>query len=911
MNQKHNRTITFEYQGARWVRADLHLHSPGAFSFKLPVGMNPVRDKKEIIKQYVDQLRNQSIGIGAVTDYQGIHEEWFPELQAAARKQEIVLFPGAELSFKGPKHGLHVLAVFPLDMDPAAINRLILHLDRSPAQPLWEQNGKHRDIDPEKSIKESLQKLKAESGAVLVFPHPNDQNGIFKSYRAQDAAELIAEVCPDAIEQFSDADRQRLLTTAKITPEILRKIASVEFSDPKCIEEIGAKTRPGGSSRTTYFKLSVCENIQPLRLALHDWEILVRVGDRPGVGYTHLTAFEVDGSGFLGNLRLTFSPELNVLVGGRGVGKSAILECIRYVIDLPAYAPTEYRENLVQYALGSGGKAMLYVEQVIQPQVRRHYRFERVWGESPRVFESEPEREVELTPLDVLGDREYPLFFGQREIYEISRDERRRLRLLDEIIGRQAQAKIIEVRKLETRLKENARGILDRRRYLQEREEIEQRLKEIQHQIALYEQHGVAGKLRQATTLAADEQRLRQAQAQIQESLEEWQSLEEEWHGRWENLGRQLDEGESQLNALLAQGAQIINSLQSEFQEVLQQGKNKIEQALKQLKALSAEWEKQKRSFDEEVRGIKQQLGEQALDPDQLIRLTEEQTRLKPRLTTLKKILKEIDGLYQQRRELLGQLRGARRLVWQLRHNTAKEITGKLQERVRIEVDYRGQREAFIETLRSFFQGSNLDRKSIERMVESGQAVDGYAIAEVVRAGASGLEEKFELTATRAQQIVSFLSQDEMRLLDLEIHSPEDAVRVYLKLDEKNELPLEKLSDGQRATAMLLLLLIQEERLLLVDQPEEDLDNRFIYDDIVQILRQQKRRRQLLAATHNPNIPVLGNAELIIALEASAGQASINALGGVDRRQVQDFVKKVMEGGEDAFRRRAEKYGWA
>jgi DNA repair ATPase RecN len=90
----------------------------------------------------------------------------------------------------------------------------------------------------------------------------------------------------------------------------------------------------------------------------------------------------------------------------------------------------------------------------------------------------------------------------------------------------------------------------------------------------------------------------------------------------------------------------------------------------------------------------------------------------------------------------------------------------------------------------------------------------------------------------------------------------------------------------------------------------DDLDNRFIYEDIVRILRTQKGTRQIIVATHNPNIPVLGDAELIVALEASERKAYVREQGAVDRESVREAVKKIMEGGEEAFRRRAEKYGW-
>jgi hypothetical protein len=104
-------------------------------------------------------------------------------------------------------------------------------------------------------------------------------------------------------------------------------------------------------------------------------------------------------------------------------------------------------------------------------------------------------------------------------------------------------------------------------------------------------------------------------------------------------------------------------------------------------------------------------------------------------------------------------------------------------------------------------------------------------------------------------------------------------------------------------------------RALVLDQPEDDLDNRFIYDDIVAILREQKglrepaKRRQIITATHNANIPVLGDAELVIGLEARDGRTKVLTRGSIDDSNIRHLIRALMEGGEEAFRRRAEKYG--
>lgn len=126
---------------------------------------------------------------------------------------------------------------------------------------------------------------------------------------------------------------------------------------------------------------------------------------------------------------------------------------------------------------------------------------------------------------------------------------------------------------------------------------------------------------------------------------------------------------------------------------------------------------------------------------------------------------------------------------------------------------------------------------------------------------------------------------------------------------------LGKLSSGQKATALLLLAFAQGGRPLVLDQPEEDLDNRFVYNDVVSLLRAEKgvavasRRRQIIVATHNANIPVNGDAELVLSLADEGGRCVVRTRGSIDDATVRNEIRTVLEGGADAFSRRAEKYG--
>jgi len=121
--------------------------------------------------------------------------------------------------------------------------------------------------------------------------------------------------------------------------------------------------------------------------------------------------------------------------------------------------------------------------------------------------------------------------------------------------------------------------------------------------------------------------------------------------------------------------------------------------------------------------------------------------------------------------------------------------------------------------------------------------------------------------------------------------------------------PLQELSPGQRCSAILPLLLLSGEYPLVIDQPEENLDNRLIRQVIVNILASMKLRRQVIIATHNPNLPVLGDAEQCVVLQASGRDlTSIVAVGNLDSPQVARYITDIMEGGREAFQYRQSIY---
>ncbi len=116
------------------------------------------------------------------------------------------------------------------------------------------------------------------------------------------------------------------------------------------------------------------------------------------------------------------------------------------------------------------------------------------------------------------------------------------------------------------------------------------------------------------------------------------------------------------------------------------------------------------------------------------------------------------------------------------------------------------------------------------------------------------------------------------------------------------------LSSGQKNTAILSLLLSHGQGPVLIDQPEDELDSEFLYGELVPLIRKAKVKRQLIIVTHNANIPVNGDAELIYALKATGGRGVCISQGGLDNSSVAKDVLDIMEGSEEAFKKRQAKY---
>jgi hypothetical protein len=248
-----------------------------------------------------------------------------------------------------------------------------------------------------------------------------------------------------------------------------------------------------------------------------------------------------------------------------------------------------------------------------------------------------------------------------------------------------------------------------------------------------------------------------------------------------------------------------------------------------------------------------------------------------------------------------------------LRRERADAIAECLNGRLHLQVEFKGQKESYKEQISFLLKGATLSQDAIDQLVLP-EATDGIAVAEAIRAGSKEVQTRFGLNPEMSDRLIHWLTAEPSRLLDLEKLIPQDALRLKIKMDGQYR-SLEHLSAGQGAIEVLLLLLGLKSQILVIDQVEDYLDDRFVHEEILQILREQKGlknqnpQHQVILATNDATIPVMGDAELVISLEGRDDRTHITGCASIDDRSMQELIKTLMEGGKEAFQKRAKKHG--
>jgi hypothetical protein len=240
-----------------------------------------------------------------------------------------------------------------------------------------------------------------------------------------------------------------------------------------------------------------------------------------------------------------------------------------------------------------------------------------------------------------------------------------------------------------------------------------------------------------------------------------------------------------------------------------------------------------------------------------------------------------------------------------VREAVAQRINRHLAPAIRVSVTQNGNPERYQRLLEDGLKGARL-----KHLIVAQKLADAFWPCELAdalrRRDTAVIMAKAGLNPDQADKVVAALFNSPL-LFDLETVELLDLPRIELKDGDTYKDSL-SLSTGQKCTAILPILLLDSDNPLLVDQPEDNLDNRFIFEAVVDSIRKVKTRRQMIFVTHNPNIPVLGDAERVFVLDSDGISARKANEGSVE--QCKSDIVTLLEGGEDAFKARKRRYAY-
>ena len=887
-------------------------HSPqeGAVFYKCALQVNPHHYKQKFrgqpsdgnAKEHAQAIIRKAVELGikvlAITDHNNV--DGIADFRNAGQGHDIYIFPGFELS---SNEGIHLLCLYPPDIGNDKLERYLGELGIRNTQSSAELS--------DKSFADVL-RIVHDQGGIAIAAHVTNDKGLFKVLDGQARIQawkdenLLAVQIPGEIDDLQPGIREiiknknRDYHRSNTLDNAIAVINAADIVNPDDLEKHPA---------TCQIKMSDV-SIDGLRQAFLDPGSRIRlnpkVEDLDQQLYSEILELNWQG-GFLDGVQIKLNPNLNVLIGGRGTGKSTVIESIRAVLGLDPVGDDAQiaHEGIVRQVLRSGTKISIHVR--LHRPVVHDYIIERTLPNPPLVRKKTGEI-TDLVPTDILPKVEV---FGQHEISELTKSPEKLTRLLDRFVEHDESLSNLKAN-LRGQLHTNRRILCDTSREIKSIEEKLAALPGLEETLKRFQEAGLEEKLREQSLLVREERVLSSIPERLQPFLDTVENIERELPiDRTFLSERALKElpGKEILSTI----NEVLIELEAFMRKACNELRQSVTKAEHRIDAIQSQWEIRKQQVMLSYEEILRDLQKSRVDGEEFIQLRKSIEKLRPFQERLKILENLVRECLEGRRALIARWEDLKAKNFRILDQAAQRVSAKLSNRVRVSVTFGGNRTSLSELLRKEIGGR------LSETITSLEDVPELSLPEFVRACRSGADElmsAYSIPLAQAEHIVRADPEIFMKIEELEL-AP--VTIIQLNTASKGEDPiwqkLEQLSTGQKATAVLLLLLLDSDAPLIIDQPEDDLDNRFITEEIIPRVREQKQRRQFTFSTHNANIPVLGDAEMIVGLSAHGdhvGSARINHghMGSIDFRPVRELVEEILEGGREAFEIRRRKYGF-
>jgi len=932
----------------RWWKCDLQVATP-AWNFRFPEGpgyrLGEPEERQRFLDDYMAATRAAGIDVIALADHNT--GSWIDDAKAAGARHGVVVFPGCEITTHTGADGVHLIILGDLNKTSQDFDRLIFGAlgFNHEHPPFIEQGNQRQPGSSSKTLTQILDSLP--DGYLAIAPHALNDNGIASGntvqgdlrWRAIHHERLVALDPGDcsniAGNNFNAKFRRRELDSF---PR-LRELAFVSTSDAYAFDQIG--------SRYTWLRMGSV-GIEALRQAFLDHESRVLCDWAPAlasfpernpnnVRHAWISGVTLDGT--LTNsavaISVPFHPNLNVIIGGRGSGKSSVVAALRQLYSSTDSLPKRLKDEADSFVDTVFGAAQLKGTHRVQESQEEQ---QSTWSKATGSL---------TTVGTVEGRTSFPVtVISQKELFERAAGDkndpylssRSLLALVDTSIGYSStDLKSVDAfgRRFDdarTEWSTTVRSMVLMQSDLAQLPSLKQQAATLQGQVDAFSSPEVKLRLARIESRRKEEELLDTCKSRVRDAVSEARQLVA-------RLGQQAPPDLHATEPFVDEFAALVarvNEISGQFASALEQAAGVTDQVLEAFdKGLEhSAWRKDtveaRRDFD----AYRQELDAKGLSTSEFSRLQEELGRVKDKIRRLEEkepqltsVVERADAAWQSVLGLLDGRRAARSALLadvQQRSGRLRFASKPLGDTAPWVEAFRSiaglRADAFLEdvpTLASWLWSGAAEGLD-ERWSSWRTALSTGDVVAVQRAA--------RLRATFSDRLAGLEETVRLRLATL---VPDDVVMMEFLRENGNPAREEDWqsitqgSPGQRTAAMLAFVLHHGREPLVLDQPEDDLDSEWISKLVVKELRQSRWHRQLIVVSHNANIPVLGDAEQVVVLENKGGLLAVrrtevqgpdNAthtvlhVGPVENAYVRNDVQAIMEGGVAAFVRREQKY---
>ncbi len=931
-------------KGTGFYKCDFQVHSPRDINW---LGPKPVSDleRNEYAERFVLECRRKGINAVAITDHHDL--AFFPYIKAAAGNElddngqpltdsrKLVVFPGLELTLSNPPcQALLILdANFPEDQLLRVLHKLSIE-----PNPVSEPSTIQTIPIPSdvvnglRDLYVKLDSIDILKGKYIVLPHTGrGHKGILR----RDFYEHYRKMpCVSGYVDGEIPDDQGLknIVSGKDRNYGFKSIAVFQTSDNRkdTFEDLG--------TATTWVKWATptAEALRQASLAKESRISLIE----PSLPQIFISKLSVTNSKFLGRIELELNQQYNAFIGGRGTGKSTLLEYLRWglcdqILDTGKNEPEseiqKRRQVLIDKTLVpfSGEVRITASVNGIEHIVKRNSASKEIQLKIGNdTFQKVTEEEVRrLIPIQA---------YSQKQLSSVGVRTDELKRFIQQPITNELNNIAFNLREVSKNLK-NAYSNLVRKREIQlEIEELKLHQKSVGEQVN-NRRESLKGLSNEDKKIIENKELLENEQTFIQESNNEIEIFKEKFESLAESLSKYPSRAEENVKI---SNKEILSKIQNEKDLLFSKIKSSLsgiltlfstEQLMNYNASIEA-WQEVKDSFD----GTYDQIKERATTNESIIKeINQLESRLRELTDSVNERIARVrelgnpETLFIEERQKWYELHQNK---IDLLNTQALIFTALSKGIIKAEVTRNINIEEIQELIISSFTGTKISKDKINKLCEkirdSDSPLESWKVAlgelkalaeyKIHEGQANDLPQTpllndAGLNDTNIRRIVELLSPDNwLAMLTQEI---EFEPRFFYSTGNEMQdiIPFSEASAGQQATALLSVLLNQEGSPLLIDQPEDDIDNRAI-NEIIENIWKAKNKRQLIFTSHNANLVVNGDSELVICCDykesSQQTQGEIKFEGSIDNSEIKKEITVIMEGGEKAFKLRKAKYGF-